>query len=175
MVAINKRAVRLLCSPGPPRGSRSLPRIFPRTTQPVSFSLFSLPLSLRPLPPPPPPPPKFPAVVISEPCEERASRRRKYFTSARKKEKSRTLFFLSSFHLVVQLLRVIVRVNGIAECMGGRGVEYGPSEKRRGREREKDREPRLTVCTFYEINSYVRHISGWLIVTALATEINSRD
>lgn len=98
MVAINKRPVRLLCSPGPPRGSRlrsfSPARIFlaPRTpslflSRVVSFPSVAVSASL-----PLPSLSEFPAVVISEPCEERASRRRKYFTSARKKEKSRTHF-----------------------------------------------------------------------------------
>lgn len=89
---------------------------------------------------------------------------------ARKKEKSQTLllllFRLVVVVVVVQLLRVIVRVNGIAECKGeGTDADY-----REGRIESHD-----GLCTFYEINSYVRHISGWLIVTALATEINSRD
>lgn len=170
MVAINKRPVRLLCSLSPPREYHSL--FFPR---PFSFShtdhlsLSLLLLYFFSFPPPSLPPSlEFPAVVISEPCEAKASRRRKYFTSAEEgkiTDCSPSPPFPSRCRPTPSSDRACQR-----HCRMQGGMER-TIEKGEGRRMENHD----GLCTFYEINSYVRHISGWLIVTALATEINSRD
>lgn len=165
MVAINKRPVRLLCSLSPPREYHSLffPRPFSSSrtdhlspSLPFSF-LFLLPPSLE-----------FPAVVISEPREGKASRRRKYFTSAEEgkiTDCSPSAPLPSRCRPTPSSDRACQR-----HCRMQGGIErtIGKGERRRMENHDG-------LCTFYEINSYVRHISGWLIVTALATEINSRD
>lgn len=191
MVAINKRPVRLLCSPNPSRGypppslslffrffsfffasSSSSFRVPPSSTSyffPVALSSLSLRLSFAA---------EFSTVVISEPCEASQSSKEVFHRRSAKEGKitrgpppppapppspPSDFFFFFFF-----LLRVIVRVNGIAERRRERGVGVEGEQK--------DGESRLDgLCTFCEINSYVRHISGWLIVTAVATEINSRD
>lgn len=143
MVAINKRPVRLLCSPNPPRESRSLfllrPFFFPRGAYILlPSSLFRYILS-------PPRAPEFPAVVISEPCEASQFAGGSISPSARKKEKSRSPFsFFASTHLVVvQLVRVIVRVNGIAESK----KEERDGHRREGRgKRDRERERTTADC-----------------------------
>ena len=88
MVAINKRPVRLLCSPNPLRESHSLfllrppPPPFFFLHKPLSFFLLHHLLS-------PPLAPEFPAVVILEPCEPVAGGS---ISPVRKKEKSRSPF-----------------------------------------------------------------------------------
>lgn len=179
MVAINKRPVRLLCSPDPTRGSRSFFLPWPLLRNVVDCPSLSLPpssssssstaTSFSA--------PEFPAVVISDP--KRASCRRKYFTNTWKKEKSRGPPF--SFSLLPSRPtpssdRACQRHCRMQEGKGpSRREGSREEEKEEKEEEEKDRERHDGLCTFYEINSYVRHISGWLIVTALATEINSRD
>lgn len=145
MVAINKRPVRLLCSPNPPRESRSL-FLHP---VPSSFRVASFPLSLSPraFSPSPLAPPEFPALVISEPCEERVSRRRKYFTSSAKEGKI-AITLLLRFHISSSNSpssdRACQRHCRIQERRGG-------ERRRRGTKRERENHDGL--CTFYEINS----------------------
>lgn len=149
MVAINKRPVRLLCSPNPLLANLSF-SLFLSSFFLLSpfFSASSLlrartvPLSLPPpFPLPPPIAPEFPTVVISEPCEASQSPREVFHQRARGRRKNHRPFSRLLFHLVVvQLLRVIVRVNGIAECRG----EEGRTIERR-KEEEKGIEPRRTV------------------------------
>lgn len=141
MVAINKRPVRLLCSPNPPRESRSLfllrPFFFPRR---LSLSLFLSLLSPSFVIFSPPLAPEFPAVVISEPCEASQSPKEVFHQRGRRKNRDRPSPSLLPHLVVVQLLRVIVRVNGIAESK--KGKEDGPSR----REEERNRERTTTDC-----------------------------
>lgn len=169
MVAINKRPVRLLCSLSPPREYRSLFFLLglfpPRTHDHLSLSLSllllffssSLPLFLE-----------FPAVVISEPREGKARRRRKYFTSAEEGK----ITDCSPSPPLPSRCRPTPSSDRACQrhCRMQGGMERTIEKGERRRMENHD-----GLCTFYEINSYVRHISGWLIVTALATEINSRD
>lgn len=143
MVAINKRPVRLLCSPNPPRESRSRSFFFVLSSfhancplsplLPSSFAIFS-----------PPHAPEFPAVVISEPCEASQSPEEVFHQRGRRKNRDRPSPSSLPHLVVVQLLRVIVRVNGIAEsewAVGG----GGDRPRREGWKRETEREPRRTV------------------------------